>query len=119
MGNLGAYQWMTTAAKKCGGAVPFMGLILSIGASLSAACILGIEAYQDKHHDTKNKENLTEYVVEKNGVSNDGIHFNTGEKFRVLECIKDGVLVDKIDDPDTPYFVPHDFLSSISCYKKY
>ena len=48
------------------------------------------------------------------GKSNEGLQFAVGDTFRVLEIAADAVLIEKIGDPNNPYFVSSDLLHSIS-----
>lgn len=47
------------------------------------------------------------------GTSNEGVHFDIGEEIYVLETDSEAVLIDKIGDPDSPYFISKDFLYQI------
>ncbi|MGI6462822.1 MAG: hypothetical protein ACOX04_04260 [Candidatus Scatomorpha sp.] len=120
MSNLGPYQKITTWAKKVGGPIQLLCIVATCG----FVALRGVEAggksiykrVRKAHSKTKKIDisNAEIFTVEKNGESNEGLKFIIGEKFRVLERDKDAVLIDKIGNPNSPYFVSADFLSSIS-----
>lgn len=120
MGNLGAYQWITTISKKVGG--PYQ--LLALTAVGGYAVFRGVEAGGKKiykiikeHTETeKTIENAQEYTVTQDGISNEGVSFTKGEKFAVLEKDGKSVLIDKINDENSPYFVSEKFLTEISEY---
>lgn len=123
MNNLGGYQWLTTAAKKVGGP---RNLVLLIGAS-GAAIYKGGEVLVKKsvnvikkHHVAKKElteSNMKQYNIKTSGVSNEGLKFVVGDRFRVLETDRDAVLIEKIGDENNPYFVSEQLLKDISDYK--
>lgn len=122
MSNLGAYQWMTTVAKKVGGPVNLLLLTGTAGATLYKGgeivvrkCVKIIK----KHKVTKKvieEENLYEVILD--GRSKEGLEFVAGDKFRVLEVDEDSVLIEKIFDTNNPYFVSAEVLRNISDYKE-
>lgn len=77
-----------------------------------------------KSKEEKNKEKLKEtsdsivYSITVDGVSDDGLEFKIGDQFRVLETVKNAVLIEKIGDDNNPYFVSVEFLEMISNYKR-
>lgn len=56
------------------------------------------------------------HTVSKAGSSNEGLKFEIGNQFRVLEVDGDAALIEKIGDSNNPYFVSATFLRSISDY---
>ena len=58
------------------------------------------------------------YIVDKQGVSNEGMILESGDSFNVLESDGDAVLIEKIGDSNNPYFVSSELLKEISDYKK-
>ncbi len=98
--------------------------MLALTAVGGYAVFRGIEAGGKKiykiikeHSETENTiENPREYTVTKDGISNEGISFTKGEKFAVLEKDGESVLIDKINDENSPYFVSESFLTQISKY---
>lgn len=55
-----------------------------------------------------------EYLVAKDATSSDGTSFVTGDKLRVTDSDGDAVMVERIGDENSPYWVSRDFLESIS-----
>lgn len=124
MSNLGDYQRMTILAKKVGGPKNLAVIIAGAGAVASVALYKGGEIVKEKVRKKKNKEKLKEtsdsivYSITVDGVSDDGLEFKIGDQFRVLETVKNGVLIEKIGDDNNPYFVSVEFLEMISNYKR-
>lgn len=123
MSNLGGYQKFTTLAKKFGGVEKFIGLISATSAVVGAAG--GIGAYIGgtkiaKKHKEKKKIKAKEvdivYTVITQGESNDGLKFDIGNTFQVLETDGDSILIEKIGDANNPYFVDRKLLNQISDY---
>lgn len=123
MSNLGAYQWLTTVAKKVGGPKNLVGIIAGTGAVTGVAIYKGGEIAVKKIKKKMNKKEQQEisdtiiYSVKEDGVSNEGLDFKIGDQFRVLETDKDAVLIEKIGDNNNPYFVSEELLKKISNYK--
>ena len=67
-----------------------------------------------KREDTKKYNKL--YSVTVSAKSNEGLVFNVGDQFRVLENDGDAVLIEKVEDVGNPYFVSAEFLKLISNY---
>ncbi len=124
MSNLGDYQRMTILAKKVGGPKNLAVIIAGAGAVASVALYKGGEIVKEKVSKKKNKEKLKEtsdsivYSITVDGVSDDGLEFKIGDQFRVLETVKNAVLIEKIGDDNNPYFVSVEFLEMISNYKR-
>ena len=121
MGNLGWYQWITTTSKKVGGPLQLLGIVAAGGAIAGSLATKGFDAAKQKITIMKEaKEQAAEasivYTVTKEGRSNEGLEFNIGDQFRVLERDGDAVLIEKLRDENNPYFVAAKFLSSISDY---
>lgn len=117
MSNLGLYQTMTTAAKKVGGPVNFLLLVGAGGYGvlrLGEAGIKKIVKTVKKHTGRKEVDPPKKYVVHSAGESNEGLVFNEGDMYRVLEIDRDCVLIEKIGDKNNPYFVSSELLKSIS-----
>lgn len=119
MSNLGLYQKMTEIAKKVGGPKKLFQLVFGsgiiVGASGTTLCVLSVKKAMRNNMKSQDK---TIYCVKKYGVSNEGLQFKIGDKFRVLEIDKDAVLIEKIGDANNPYFVSYDLLNDISDYGK-
>lgn len=122
MSNLGGYQRLTTIAKKVGGPANLVLLIAGSG----AVVYKGGEILVRKAIKNVNKlyaENSSEissqiYIVNKQGVSNENLAFELGDRFKVLEFDGDAILIEKIGDSNNPYVVSSEFLEKISNYKK-
>lgn len=120
MSNLGGYQVLTKLAKKVGGPLNLAFLIAGGGYLM----LRPVEAVSKKAFTAvklklnKNKKSLkgieTFYEVMSNGKDDSGLEFNAGDKFRVLESDKDAVLIEKLGDTNSPYYVSSDFLHTIS-----
>lgn len=117
MSNLGLYQKMTTAAKKVGGPIPFIGAIAVAGyvafRTVEAGVKITAKAVR-KHLPLKETIALDTYIVHTAGESNEGVKFSVGEQFRILEIDEDAVLIEKIGDKNNPYFVSAELLCSLS-----
>lgn len=122
MSNLGDYQKITTIAKKVGGPKKLVLLIFGSGI---IACKGGEVLFKSgkklinrRLAEKKILElSVGQYEVKHNDVSNEGIVFTTGEHFRVLEVDGDSVLIERIGDINSPYFVSAELLKKISDYR--
>lgn len=56
------------------------------------------------------------FDVISNGKSDGGLELNVGDKYRILETDGEAILIEKIGDPNNPYFVSADFLQSVSSF---
>lgn len=123
MSNLGAYQLMTTWAKKVGGSANLLLLAGTAGAVLYKGgeivvkqCVKVVKAHKSSKTDIKAKSNLYKIVyADKNDKE---LSFAENDQFRVLEADGDSVLIEKIGDTNNPYFVSAELLRSISDYKE-
>ena len=118
MSNLGLYQFMVVAAKRVGGPKVLFGLVALGGGLITKAVDIGVrkvkKVIQQKQRE---KEANIVHTVNQDGISDEGLSFKVGDKFRVLSKIEDvGLLIEKLGDNDNPYFVPIDFISMISDY---
>ncbi len=123
MGNLGAYQWITTTSKKVRGPINLLLLAGAIGAALYKGgeavvrkCINTIKANTTTKTSIEAKRKL--YKITSAGRSNEDLGFVIGDRFRVLESDGDSVLIEKIGDENNPYFVSAELLRVISDYKE-
>lgn len=121
MSNLGAYQWITTIAKKVGGPINLLLLtgvagagVYKVGEITVKKVIKTVKANQE--HKQKAIEANVLYTVSTPGKSNEGVDFAVGDQFRALETAGNAVLIEKIQDENNPYFVAAEFLRSISDY---
>ena len=119
MSNLGAYQWLTTAAKKVGGPKNLVLIIAGTGAVVyKGSEIVVKKTVKIRIHQLTEIADTKVYSVTAEGISNEGLAFKIGDQFRVLETDKDAVLIEKIDDDNNPYFVSEELLTNISNYKR-
>lgn len=116
MSNLGLYQLMTTWSKKVGGPKNFMALLMGSGYIIGKGSEFAVKkiAKRIKSSDKKEECNVKIFTVTSDGRSNNGLKFNIGDKYKVLESDEKSILIEKIGDANNPYFVSADFLSSIS-----
>ena len=121
MSNLGAYQWITTTSKKVGGPVNLLLLTGMAGAAVYkfgeiavVKCVRAVKEHKAKKI-TSGEERTLHHII-KPGISNEGLAFETGDQFQILETDVDAVLIEKIGDENNPYFVSAEFLRNISDY---
>ena len=122
MGNLGAYQWMTTTAKKVGGPVNFMLLIAGAGAVTYKTVETGVvctakgikKLLESKQYSVIADEKV--YIITSDEDTSKVVKFKIGDQFKVLESDGDAVLVEKIGDKNNPYFISAEMLRKISNY---
>lgn len=118
MSNLGGYQILTTVAKKVGGPAKLIALIAAGSAAVGALGYKGSEIAikkiigSIKKQTTDNSEII--YKVTVPGESNEGLKFEVGNEFRVLETDGEAILIEKIGDKNNPYFVDKKLLNQIS-----
>ena len=117
---------MTTWSKKVGGPGRFMtllvvggmvfgGTITSAGHTISSKVKKKLDEMKD--HKEKMAASAIVYEVSTEATSNEGLCFQKGEFFKVLEEDGDAGLIEKIGDKNNPYFVSRKFLSDISNYE--
>lgn len=117
MSNLGAYQMITTLAKKVGGpivlaAITFVGGYLVIrGAEGGIKKIIKKKKAKDNVED-KYKGKIFDVIVD--GKERGSPEFHVGDKFRIFTIDDDSVLVEKHGDNNNPYFVSRGFLQTIT-----
>lgn len=119
MSNLGLYQSMTTWAKKVGGPRNFLLLVAAGGYGVFRLSEAGIKKFVKaiiRYKEKKSAFSKT-YEVHSAGESNEGLHFNVGDTFCVLERDNDAVLIELVGADNNPYFVSAELLQSISNYK--
>ena len=123
MSNLGFYQTLTTWSKKVGGPVKFVGIV-AVGGYIAirfgeAGIKKGVKTIKNK---IIKKDNICAnvglvYEVIADGKDSNGLVFRVGDKYKVLECDGDSILIEKMGDANNPYFVSRDFLASISDFR--
>lgn len=120
MGNLRNYQLMTTIAKKVGGPgallIATLGSGYIIGRTTEAggkkAFKASVAALKKRNTPCATKGQLFRVVT--NGEDSSGLKLSAGDEYRVLECDVDAILIEVLNDPDNPYFVSSEFLTTIS-----
>jgi hypothetical protein len=123
MSNLGAYQWMTSTAKKVGGPINLLLITGATGAAIYKSVEISVKTgiKQFKKHFITISPGIHDkkiYRIITPGKSNDGTQFSVGDTFRILEKDGDAILIAKENDPNNPYFVSAKFLQTISNYKE-
>lgn len=113
--GLGLYQTSVVWMKKVGGPERFIALVMAGGYLVGRTVEAGVKAVVKAAKKPKNTP-LQIYTVHTPSTSND-LHFVNGDTFHILEVIKDGALIEKIGDPNNPYFVSVELLRTISDYK--
>lgn len=116
MGNLGWYQRITTWSKKVGGPLQLMAVVGASGYAVGKVIEISSKKVikkVKKHNSTKRIETKI-YTVHTSDKSNEGLAFEVGDKYRILEKDGDAVLIEKLNDNNNPYFVSEVFLKSIS-----
>ncbi|MEW2624787.1 hypothetical protein [Streptomyces sp. NPDC048106] len=115
MGNLGDYQWMTTAAKRVGG--PKM-LLAGIG-GLGYLTVRGVEAggtaaYKKLRSLFEKKiESASDRLFTVTADGDDGLTVRVGNEILVLKDVGEAVLIEVIGGQDNPYMVSPTFLASV------
>lgn len=109
---------MTTWAKKLGGPKRLIAgiaiggyAVIRLGEAGVKKLIKIVESNPVKREKYQSK---VFFVVHTESKSNEGVAFKVGDKISILEIDKDSVLIEIIDDANSPYFVSADFLKSIS-----
>ncbi|WP_405345790.1 hypothetical protein [Ruminococcus sp.] len=122
MSNLGWYQILTTIAKKVGGPKILIGLFVGGGILVGGGAVAGGNVIKKIVTENINKKRQTKeaaivYTVITEGKSNEGLLFEVGDTFKVLETDRDAGLIEKSGDKNNPYFVSLKFLETISNYR--
>lgn len=118
MSNLGGYQLLTTWAKRLGGPSNLVGFIFVAGGVTAAGGIaIANKIIKDLDEKKQQEASAVVYTVTADGKSNEGLVFQIGEEFKVLEVDGDAALIEKLGDTNNPYFVSATLLREISNYK--
>ena len=120
MGNLGAYQTMTTLAKRVGGPRNLSMIVLGTGAAVYRLGEAGVKKVTVA---IKNRKVLgaTEgrgFRVTSDGDGGGGLQLRVGDEYRILESDGDPILIEVLGDLDNPYSVSSDFLRSVSDFSQ-
>ncbi len=116
MSNLGAYQIMTTLAKKVHGPVALGAIFFVGGYAVIRTAEGGIRTVAKKSSANKiaNKYKNKTFTVTKSETDKQGLSFKSGDKFKVLETDGDAILVELLGNDNNPYFVASSFLHDVS-----
>jgi len=118
MSNLGNYQIMTTLAKKVGGPVKLALCTMSVGYMIGKGGERVIKKIiSSKKGYVKKVYNNKIYTVILKTKNNEGIEFDIGDRFRVLEIDKNVAIIEIIGRDDNPYVVEIEVLCEISDFK--
>lgn len=117
MGNLGAYQAMTTLAKKVGGPKNLAAITLAVGYLVIRPAEAGVKwaAAAIRQRGVPCPTRGQVFLVTGEGEYG-GLAVTDGDQYEVLECDGDAVLIAVRGQQDNPHFVPAEFLSSISSF---
>lgn len=116
MGNLGAYQVITSLSKKVGGP-RVLAAIIAVG---GYAVLRPAEAAVKKTIRSIRKQSEPcavaglRFEVVSSGEDGAGLRLSAGDQYQVLECDGDAILVEVLGAPDNPHFVSGRFLASVS-----
>lgn len=124
MSNLGVYQWITSTSKKVGGPINLLLLTGVAGAAVYKISEIGVKKCLESFK--ANQAPQTEYLeideiiytVTSPGISNEGIEFPVGTKFKVWETTNNSALIEIEGDKNNPYFVSAEFLRTISDFQE-
>lgn len=121
MSNLGAYQWMTTTAKKVGGPVNLLAVVGVASIALYKGGELVIKKFAktikaSRHNGSTSNTKTNIYEVTSSVKTSDGLVFAPDDQYRVLDADGDAVLIEKIGDSNNPYFASAETLRKISNY---
>lgn len=117
MGNLGAYQAMTTLAKKVGGPKNLAAITLAVGYLAIRPAEAGVKRVVAaiRQRDTPCPTKGRTFLVTADG-EYAGLAVTASDQFEVLECDGDAILIALLGREGNPYFVPAEFLSSVSSF---
>jgi len=119
MGNLGAYQWITTLAKKVGGPKNLVVLVGAAGYGAGKGIEFAVKAVVNKVKSAETKSTAVHsdeevFTVTAIGTAAGGLSLRPGNKFRVLSSDGDAILIEVLGNANNPYFVSAVLLRSIS-----
>lgn len=123
MSNLGGYETAVRIIKQLGGpekaakyAVAAAGTLLVTGAAGYAGLQKGLVVVKKKLKSRLNPCPLRGKTFEVHTDAQDGkgLHFGAGDRFTVLECDADAILIVLNGNHENPHFVSGEFLTKIS-----
>lgn len=116
MGNLGDYQWITTASKKVGGP-RVLAAAVAIGGYLvlrPAEAVVRKTIRSIWTRGTPCAMKGLVFEVLSDGEDPDGLALRTSDEYKVLDCVGDVVLIEVLGADDNPHFTSDEFLASVS-----
>lgn len=120
MSNLGVYQWITTASKKVGGPIKLLVITAAGGYAVIRLAEAGGKIVYKKVKSRLDKKTIKcvldadVFTIVKDGITNENVKLKKGDKFRVIQQDGDAILIDRIGDDNSPYFVSEKMLEEIS-----
>ncbi|MBX9363657.1 hypothetical protein K4G64_21210 [Streptomyces sp. WAC04114] len=116
MGNLGGYQWITTAAKRVGGPSMLLAGVGVLGYLAGRSVEAGGTAAYKKLRSVSEEIKSTSgevFTVTADGDDGNGLTLRAGDEIRVLKDIGEAVLIEVIGGQDNPYMASPTFLASV------
>lgn len=115
-GNLGAYQLMTTLAKRVGGPVALAVATAVGGYVIVRPAEAGVKKIIQRLRtaNTPCSAKWCVFTVTCDGQDGNGLDLHSGDEYRVLECDADAILIEVLGAPDNPHFVSAQFLATVS-----
>ncbi len=117
MSNLGFYQAMTTAAKKIGGPIPFLLATAFAGYGIGKGVELGVKKIGKiwKKHDNSEIKWIGKILdIIADGKERGELELHISDKIKILAIDKNVVLIEKIGDSNSPYFVSSSFITALT-----
>lgn len=121
MSNLGLYQTITTVSKRVGGPKNLIILTMIAGYGVIRVIEAGgkrVIKVVKKHNKKVNRKIDKIYKVTSKGKTKCGLELNIGDEYKILEEDGEAILIEKLEDVNSPYFVSADFLGAISDFTK-
>ncbi|MFF8812651.1 hypothetical protein [Streptomyces pactum] len=116
MGNLGGYQWMTTAAKRVGGPSALLAGVGVLGylavRSVEAGGTAVYKKLRSVSEETRSASGEV-FTVTADGDDGNGLTLRAGDEIRVLKDVGEAVLIEVSGGQDNPYVVSPTFLASV------
>lgn len=116
MGNLGGYQLMTTLAKKVGGPAALLAFTAlsgwAVGRGVEAGGKAAKAAAKKRNAPCSTKGQVFDVVSD--GDDGKGLALRAGDRYRVMECDGEAILIEVLGGTNNPYFTSAQFLASVS-----
>lgn len=124
MSNLGGYQAAVELMKSLGGPRKAAIILGSLAATGGYAVLRGVEgggkklfkAVKSASEDTGTPKPTKDkvFTVIAGGEDNIGLKLRAGDQYRVLGWDADAILIEVLNDRNSPYFVSREFLRTVS-----